>query len=223
MSKIKQCTLLYVEDHQDTLDIYLKRLEGVFKKVYPARTGEEGLELFKRYHPDFILTDIKMPGLSGIEMAKAIRKIDPHKKIVFLTAYTPTNYLLEAIDLQPIKYLLKPIEPKALIDYFEEEANNGVDQMIPLGNGTFYLPEHKEVRKDNGRNKLTKMESSLLELFLQQDNRVTTYKQIDQLWGDKFMSINSLRTLIKNLRQKTHTDLIENLPNIGYRLNRDNQ
>ena len=37
------------------------------------------------------------------------------------------------------------------------------------------------------------------------------------------MSINSLRTLIKNLRQKTHTDLIENLPNIGYRLNRDNQ
>jgi DNA-binding response OmpR family regulator len=197
----------------------MKFFKKSFKTVYHGYNGEEGYTLYKRHRPDFILTDIKMPGACGMELAKKIRLLDKEKPIAFLTAHTDSDYLLEAIELQPIKYFVKPAPAKELLRYFEAAAQECAPVIAALGDMIRYDRMNRTILAPDAVYTLTKMESELLSLLLKKKNYVVTYDEIDKLWGDKFMSVNSLRTLIKNIRHATYPGLIDNLPNIGYRMN----
>ncbi|WP_324172880.1 diguanylate cyclase [Sulfurimonas sp.] len=107
-------TILYVEDEQDILDGYAKALSRISKKLYTASNGLEGLELYKKYLPNIIVTDIQMPIMNGIDMAKKIKEIDADANIVFTTAHSESAYLLEAIELHVEGFLLKPVQKKSL-------------------------------------------------------------------------------------------------------------
>ena len=79
---LKQTTILYVEDDKDVRDAYKRTLRRFFKEVFIASNGAEGLELYKRYRPDIVMSDIKMPKKNGIEMAKEIKNnFQPDKLI----------------------------------------------------------------------------------------------------------------------------------------------
>jgi len=219
VSPLKNYTLLFVEDNQDMIDGYSRFFRNTFKAVYHGYNGDEGYALYHKHHPDFILTDIKMPGSCGMELAKKIRAHDKEKPIVFLTAHTDSDYLLEAIELQPIKYFVKPVPARDILGYFEEAARQGAPVIVSLGHDIRYDKSNRQIISRQGAHTLTKMESELLSLLLRKKNAVVTYEEIDKLWGDKFMSVNSLRTLIKNIRHASYPELIDNLPNIGYRMN----
>ncbi len=107
-------SILYVEDE----DIIRKELGSFLQRfcetLYTAVDGKEGLELFEKYNPDIIISDIKMPNINGIEMARAIKSVDEEKPIIFTTAHSESGYTLEAIDMQVDGYILKPIELKKL-------------------------------------------------------------------------------------------------------------
>ncbi len=221
MESLKNKTLLFVEDDQDVLDSYQKIFKKFFKTVYSGKNGLEGFDLYKKHKPDLIITDIKMPELSGIGMANKIRAEDKDTIIVFLTAYTETDDLLNAIDLQPVKYFVKPVTAKDIIQYFETTLSSSAETAttVELEHGYIYDRNNREVKAPDGAvHPLTKMESDLLNLLVDKMNEIVSYDEIDRLWGDKFMSVNSLRTLIKNIRHKTYPTLIDNIPNIGYRI-----
>lgn len=218
MEPLKHFTLLFVEDQQDVLDCYAKIFDRSFKEVIIAKDGIEGYELYKKHRPDFILTDIRMPELNGIEMAKKIREDEKNKIIVFLTAYTDTEYLLEAIELQPVKYFVKPVPARELIKFFETSVDSVEKKCVAFKKNIVYDKHNRVITNQGEEYKLTKMESTLLNLLVENKNDVVPYAAIDKLWGDKFMSVNSLRTLVKNIRHKAYPELIENLPNIGYKL-----
>lgn len=220
MEELRNKTLLFVEDDEDVLESYQKIFKKFFKTVYAGKNGLEGFELYKKHRPDLIITDIKMPELSGIGMAKKIRAEDKETIIVFLTAYTETDDLLNAIDLQPVKYFVKPVTAKDIIGYFESTLSpSPASATVELEHGFIYDRNNREVKSPEGTiHPLTKMESDLLNLLIDKMNEIVSYEEIDRLWGDKFMSVNSLRTLIKNIRHKTYPTLIDNIPNIGYRI-----
>ena len=100
MEKFKNYTILYVEDDEGVRTINSRFLNRMFKKLYEAKDGEEGLALYKKYHPDIILTDIQMPKMDGITLSKKIRKTDKDTKIIISTAFSDKDYLLEAIELR---------------------------------------------------------------------------------------------------------------------------
>lgn len=116
--KLKNLTLLYVEDDEDTLKASATILEDYVGKLILARNGKEALELLAQNHVDFILTDILMPKMTGIEMIRRIRegKNNPQIPIVITTAHTETQYLLDAIYLRVDGYILKPIVIKNLLE-----------------------------------------------------------------------------------------------------------
>lgn len=84
--------------------------------VGAALDGAEGLALIREKKPDIVVTDIRMPGLSGIEMVKLVDEGDIPSKIIFISGYTDFNYAQEAVKLGAFDYLLKPFTPQQVID-----------------------------------------------------------------------------------------------------------
>ena len=107
MNKI---SILIVEDELKLLEAYSKYLSLFCDQVFTATNGEEALEKYSKYKPDIILTDINMPKLDGIEFIEEIRKLEKKTKVIILTSHTETKYLLRAIELHLVTYLLKPVK-----------------------------------------------------------------------------------------------------------------
>ncbi len=105
----KNLTVLIVEDDQTTRETLKSMVELEFKYVYEAQNGCEGEELFHKYRPDVVLTDIEMPCMTGLEMLEQIRKGQSDAVFIFISAYSDVEKLLEAIDLKADGYIIKPI------------------------------------------------------------------------------------------------------------------
>lgn len=85
-----------------------------FEVVGEAANGMEALELVERLCPDLLLTDIRMPFLSGIALARAVREIRPAMHIAFLSGFDDFTYAQQAIEYNIISYMLKPISSEEL-------------------------------------------------------------------------------------------------------------
>ena len=108
-------TILYVEDDANTREEIAFFLEKFALKVYIAENGKEGLELYKEYAPDIVITDIQMPVMNGLDMIKEIKKINTKVPTIVTTAFNETTYLLNAINSGVNRYILKPINLKNMI------------------------------------------------------------------------------------------------------------
>ncbi|WP_428023468.1 EAL domain-containing response regulator [Arcobacter sp.] len=122
ISILKNITILYAEDEKSLRDITLNILKGFTNKQFVAENGLEGLELFKKHEEeiDLIITDVNMPQMNGLDMIKEIKKINPNIPIIVATAFSNTEYLLEAIDIGVDKYILKPIDMKKLLQVMSQ-------------------------------------------------------------------------------------------------------
>jgi len=113
-----QCSMLIVEDDADVREA----LQGILRSKYPlfrlhlAANGRDGLEAFRNLGPDLVLTDIRMPGMSGLEMAQAIRQIAPQAPIIVITAQSDSTVLQDCIRINVMRYLVKPIDSGALFE-----------------------------------------------------------------------------------------------------------
>jgi diguanylate cyclase (GGDEF)-like protein/PAS domain S-box-containing protein len=101
--------VLCVEDDGPTRKVLVKLLEGRFEQVLVARDGQEGLELFMRHRPSLVITDIKMPRMDGITMAREIKGRVPATKIIVITSFGSADLLLAAIEIGVTDYILKPL------------------------------------------------------------------------------------------------------------------
>lgn len=115
-------SLLYVEDEKILRSIYKKVLSEVVSELYIAEDGEEGLKLYKQHRPDLVLTDIKMPVMNGLEMAKKIRREDSSSRIIIMSAYGQPQYFMQAIESGVKGFLLKPVDNRKLHQIIEEQA-----------------------------------------------------------------------------------------------------
>jgi EAL domain-containing protein (putative c-di-GMP-specific phosphodiesterase class I)/CheY-like chemotaxis protein len=122
---LKNVTVLYCEDEQQLREVTRKFLSKVLKKVYVAKDGQEGLELFRDHQQeiDMVISDIAMPRMDGLEMAKEIKKIIPIIPVIIITAYSCSSYLRGALDLHVDKYILKPLNLKDLIMVMEQSLS----------------------------------------------------------------------------------------------------
>jgi two-component system response regulator YesN len=115
--------LLIVDDHAHLVDSLERTMPwevlGI-GKVHKAFSGEEALEHCKSYPVDIIITDIRMPGISGLELIEHIKKYDKHFKSILLSGYGEWDYAQEAIRQQVDGYLLKPVDQKELADMLHQ-------------------------------------------------------------------------------------------------------
>jgi len=155
VSRLQEITVLYCEDEEYLRDITKGILESFTKKQFICKDGAEGLAVFKenQHLIDLIITDVNMPNMNGLEMAKEIKAINSNMPIVVATAFSNSEYLLEAIDLGVDKYVLKPINIKKLLDImsksllYHELRDLYLDQLTKLQNRNALIKDTKEIEK----------------------------------------------------------------------------
>lgn len=113
---LKTLTVLYVEDDVDVRDQLAEYLRRRVARLLIASHGAEGLEVYRQEKPDLIVTDILMPVMDGLDMAREIRKIDFGVPIIVTTAFEQSNYLLRSIEVGVDKYVTKPINTELLYE-----------------------------------------------------------------------------------------------------------
>ena len=112
--------ILYIEDNKGLRESIVGLLTKIFPHLLYAENGEIGLDFYYKHTPDIVLTDIKMPGLSGLDLSKQIKQDNNDVRIIFLSAFDDKEYLHEAIDIGAFKYLSKPTKVPLLITTLHE-------------------------------------------------------------------------------------------------------
>ena len=110
-------TALVVDDEQELRQAIIESVDwekAGFRVVGDAGNGIDALELAEKLEPDLILTDIKMPMMTGLELAKQVRELRPATQVVILSGYDDFGYAKAAIEYNIIGYLLKPISAAEL-------------------------------------------------------------------------------------------------------------
>ena len=112
----KKLTLLIVEDREEDNAQMQSLFSKLFKEVYSAKDGVEGLEIYKQNKPDVVITDLIMPNMDGIEMSEAIKKIKKEQIIVVVSASDDIEKITQTVALEVTSFVYKPIETQKLID-----------------------------------------------------------------------------------------------------------
>lgn len=219
----KNIKILYVEDDEIARENGVEYLQNFFETIYEASDAIVALQLYEKYKPDIIITDIQMPKLNGLEFVKKIRQKDKKTQIIIITAFCDKDYLLKAIELQLVKYLIKPVKEKEFeealflcVNSLQEDNSN----IVKLENEIYFDTFNKNLVIKDEIVKLRAKEILFLELLIKNKNRYVTYEEIENyVWRESVMTKDALKTLVKNLKTKIPKDLILNLTNSGYKIN----
>jgi two-component system response regulator VanR len=218
----KNIKVLYVEDDEIARENGVEYLENFFEHIYEAADAIIALKLYKKYSPDIIITDIQMPKMNGLEFVKKIRKNDSKTQIIIITAFSETEYLLKAVELKLVKYLIKPVKESAFEEALQlciESMTKDDSNIIELTPNSYFDTFNLTLIVDNELVKLRTKEIDLLKLLLKYKNRYVTYIEIENfVWQDSAMSKDALKTVVKNLKAKLPKNLILNLTGTGYKI-----
>lgn len=218
-NKLKNIKVLLVEDENNLATLLKNAIGDNFCEFTIAHNGRDGLEKFTKYLPDIIITDIMMPELTGLEMAKELKKIDSQIPIIILSAFSDTDKLLNAIDLGVIKYFIKPFDPDELLDYIISLSHKLENKTISLIDGFEFNISTNNLYKDGKYISITKRENRCLQILLQDTKNIISNQSLkNKLWENEKISDERLRTFIKRLRVKTSKELIQNIKAKGYKI-----
>lgn len=113
-------------------------------EVIPASNGIEAFELFSKHFPEIVVTDIRMPGMDGLELFRRIKEIKPETKTVIISGYSDFEYLKKAIQLGVADYELKPIKVRNLIRLIKKAKDDILHEKVSKEKFQKYLESYKQ-------------------------------------------------------------------------------
>lgn len=218
--------ILIVEDEPISLEMLSKTLKEDYN-VLTADNGKKGFELYKKFNPHVIISDLNMPIMNGIELIQKIRELDQNSKIIITTFKNDVQTLLQATELKLFKYLIKPIDFIALKNIIKESIeelnrfNTVALNLINISPTLIWKTSEFELFSNNQIVKLTPKEKKVLNLLLQKPNQVFTYNEIIyEVWekNNEIGDRKTLKTMITSLRKKIEDVEINNVYGYGYKI-----
>jgi len=218
-------SILYAEDNkvlQSTTVEYLKRF---FKEVYVANDGKEALALYRKFQPHVLLLDVDMPHVDGLSVATQIRQNDENIPIVMMTAFTDTEILLEATELNLSTYLVKPVSSikfKEALQKISQKLEMSASYSVLLEQGYVWHSNTKILKNKGKIISLPHKEQALLALLISHRKYCVSFEEIMAVvWEDKLdkeISIDAVKYHVSQLRKKLPEGCIQSIYGRGYTL-----
>ncbi len=215
--------VMVVEDDDAIAQVLQRSLRMEGYEVKLMGDGAGALELARAFLPDLVILDLGLPGLDGIEVAKALRR-DGDVPILVLTARDAVESRVEGLDSGADDYLVKPFERQELLARLRALLR----RHPPRGQATLSVgdlklnPDTHEVSRSERSIDLTQREFELLE-YLMRNERIVISRQrlLDEVWGyDPFSMTNTIEVFVSNIRRKLEADgeprLLHTIRGAGY-------
>jgi len=235
LTQTKKLSILIVEDYTPLLDDMGSMLSDYFLLVDIASNGREALGIYEQYYDryecyyDIVMSDIEMPFMDGIELTREIREVNKEQKIIILSAYTDSKYLLSLINLSISHFIPKPIESDTLFEVIyeltKEKSISDSDQndnkrIVELGEEHIWSRDEQLLKHQDRVVKLSRSMLLLMQLMIDKSRCICTNEDIVRHFYEHniYISEDSIRNLIYRLRKRLPKDIIESCYGIGYKI-----
>lgn len=226
-------TILVVDDDTDIRRLIIEALRYESFKVVDAQSGVDALKVMKKQVIDFVILDIMMPGMDGMEVCRKIRK-DWHTPILLLSAKDRELDKVVGLEIGADDYMTKPFSVNELIarikahfrkvERMEMELVHKKDTTEFVNCPLVIHEESYEVFLNGRKTELSTKEFQILIYLYRNPNQVLTREQIyTAVWGDEFGDINTVTVHIKNIRNKLGKkyDFIKTIWGVGYKFSKE--
>jgi two-component system, OmpR family, response regulator VanR len=222
--------ILVVDDDPDTCALIADILQDDGYYVQPCLSGERALEALERRQFDLVLTDIKMPRITGIDLLLHIRRMELDTEVILMTAYASLKTAVQALRGEAFDYLVKPF---SLTD-LRQRVREALDRE-PGAKHASGIVHEKDMTVDlnalrvwigDTEVELTRQEFKVLGYLMIERGRIVPWEElVDKIWGDEpdERTASTLRSCIRRLRQKLNDDAqnaryIKNVWGVGYQI-----
>jgi len=220
-------TILVVEDEQDVVDLLSLNLRKAGFKVSTAAEGASGLEKARADKPDFIILDLMLPKMPGLEVCRTL-KSDPetrHIPIMMLTAKAEEIDRIVGLEFGADDYVTKPFSPREVVLRIRAILRRGEMKQTEenLTAGPISIdPARHEIFVNGKQVHLTSLEFKLLRTLMQRRGRVQARDRLlNEVWGyESMIDTRTVDTHVRRLREKLGKagDVVETVRGFGYRL-----
>ena len=220
--------ILVVDDEKKIVDIVKAYLERENYQVIVAYDGEEALDMARDQQPDLLVLDLMLPGISGWDVCRILRK-ESETPIIMLTARDEVTDKIVGLELGADDYVTKPFDPKELVSRVKSvlrRSQGNASHSAVLKVDELSIDVEKRLARIAGEAvELTSTEFDLLKIMAQHPGRVySRMKLLDETQGDSYEGYErTIDSHIKNLRKKiepdpNHPKHIVTVYGVGYKL-----
>ena len=224
----KKDLVLIVDDDEAVQSVLYKVISSNGIDAQVVSSGEEALEVTRRYHFDLILLDVNMRGIDGFEVVQALRKRGVKTPIIIVSGRKEDYDTLYGLDIGADDYITKPFNPivlgakvKAMI---RRNRSHSSDSSNVITAGPFRYDTHTLRLYKNGEEiVLSSKENAMMKLFLDNINRIFSKKMIyEMVWGETIVDENAIMVYVNRLRQKIEDEpskpqYLQTVRGLGYR------
>src|SRR5881392_4043785 len=220
--------ILIIEDESDVADLLEMGLHKAGFTTLAAADGATGLQKARDNRPDFIILDLMLPKMSGLEVCRILKgdAATSHIPILMLTAKAEEIDRIVGLEFGADDYVTKPFSPREILLRIRAILRRGETADESLKAGPISIdPSRHEVRVNGKQVRLTSLEFKLLQTLMQRRGRVQDRDRLlNEVWGyESVIDTRTVDTHVRRLREKLGKvgDAIETVRGFGYRL-RDN-
>jgi two-component system phosphate regulon response regulator PhoB len=217
--------ILIIEDEKDVADLLTLTLRKAGFRISTSPDGASGLQRARDDKPDFIILDLMLPKMSGLEVCRILKSdtVTSHIPILMLTAKAEEIDRIVGLEFGADDYVTKPFSPREVVLRIRAILRRGQAPSESLTAGPISIdPARHEVRINGKQVHLTSLEFKLLRLLMQRRGRVQDRDRLlNEVWGyESVIDTRTVDTHVRRLREKLGKvgDAIETVRGFGYRL-----
>ena len=217
--------ILIIEDENDVADLLTLTLRKAGFRISASPDGASGLQKARDDKPDFVILDLMLPKMSGLEVCRILKSdtVTSHIPILMLTAKAEEIDRIVGLEFGADDYVTKPFSPREVVLRIRAILRRGQAASESLTAGPISIdPARHEVRINGKQVHLTSLEFKLLRLLMQRRGRVQDRDRLlNEVWGyESVIDTRTVDTHVRRLREKLGKvgDAIETVRGFGYRL-----
>lgn len=223
LKHLKNLNVLYVEDDENIAKPTSDLLKNFFNKIYHINNAEDAISCLNEELIHLLITDIELPGMSGLTLCEKIRETDQSLPIFITTIHDDNDTLKKAIKLNLVDFLVKPISVKSIIDALTQTLkkfeNNG-DFTVKISDSVQFYPFSGELKVSDKSISLTQYELTLLSFLVKHKNQIISRSTIeDILKHEETITDAAYKNLIYRLRKKIGKNSLQTVIGVGIKLN----